>query len=159
MNEPIDTCKLDRNEQSDAAANKAMTQIAEQNDSRFVALDVFSRRYNRRRDDHLLDTAEYFLRGRLEMSGMVCNISHPVLISRMVSPYDSDLHHAHWSWGIAQAAVFRKLQYSGSAIKTQESGQLDFFKLTVVMAASSHFELRKVPPAPDHGRGTSCVSP
>jgi len=63
---PIQLCKLiksveeiqdkkDNAEQLDAAADEAMPQIAEQNDSRLVARDVGSCRYDQCRDDHLFD--------------------------------------------------------------------------------------------------------
>src|SRR5258708_116226 len=54
-------------EQLDAAANQAMTQITEQNDRRFVARDMGSRRYDQCRHDHPLDIREYFLAGFLDM--------------------------------------------------------------------------------------------
>src|SRR5260370_37773707 len=59
--------KEDHPEQLDAAANQAMTQIAEQNDRRLVARDMRARRDDQRPDDHLFDGTEYFLGSLLDM--------------------------------------------------------------------------------------------
>src|SRR6266851_4146788 len=75
---PFQPCKLietveeiqdkeDHPEQLDAAANQAMTQIAEQNDRRLVARDMRARRDDQRPDDHLFDVTEYFLGSLLDM--------------------------------------------------------------------------------------------
>src|ERR1700716_65721 len=75
---PVQLCKFieaveeiqnqqDDAEQLDPAANQAMTQIAEQNDSRLGARDMGSRRDDQRSDDHLFNIAEYFFGSLLDM--------------------------------------------------------------------------------------------
>jgi hypothetical protein len=60
----------DNAEQHDAAANEAMTQIAEQDDRRFSARNMRPRRYDQSADDHLFDVTENFLGGLLDMIGV-----------------------------------------------------------------------------------------
>jgi hypothetical protein len=104
--------KKDNTEQFDTAANQAMTQIAEQNDSRIVARDVCSRRNDQGPDDHLFDVTEYFLGARLDM------------LSVERKPPASGILHG-FSLRQRPASEF---QYNGSAIKVQDGGLPDFFK-------------------------------
>src|SRR3984893_1192098 len=78
---PVQPCKFietveeiqdqeDHPEQLDAAANQAMTQIAEQNDRRLVARDMRARRDDQRPDDHFFNVTEYFLGSLLDMLGV-----------------------------------------------------------------------------------------
>ena len=60
----------DNAEQFDAAADEAVTQIAEQNDGRLGARDMRSRRDDQRSHDQLFDMTEYLLGGLLDMLGV-----------------------------------------------------------------------------------------
>jgi hypothetical protein len=77
---PVQLCKLikaieeiqdkkDHPEQLDAAANQAVTQIAEQNDRRLAARDMGAGRDDQRPDYHFFDVTEYFLGSLLDMLG------------------------------------------------------------------------------------------
>ena len=57
-------------EQHDAAADEAMTQIAEQNDQRLCARYMGAGRYDQRSDNHFFDVREYFPGDRLDMFGI-----------------------------------------------------------------------------------------
>src|SRR5712692_2237790 len=76
---PVQPCKFietveeiqdqeDHPKQFNAAANQAMTQIAEQNDRRLVARDMRARRDDQRPDDHFFNMTEYFLGSLLDMA-------------------------------------------------------------------------------------------
>jgi hypothetical protein len=132
--------KEDHPEQLDAAADQAMTQIAEQNDRRLVARYMGSRRDDQRPDNHFFDVTEYFLGSLLDMLG----------VER--KPPGSDIHgFSLWlrpaSGGSAPVAwlkhrfsgfryrafqyrefQYREFQYTGSAIQPQESQSPDFSK-------------------------------
>src|SRR6266851_7535840 len=141
---PLQPCKLiktveeiqdqeDHPEQLDAAANQAMTQIAEQNDRRLVARDMRARRDDQRPDDHLFDVTEYFLGSLLDMLG-----AEPKPPASDIHGFSLGLRPA--SGGLAPVAwlkqrfsgfryrafQYREFQYTGSAIKPQESESPDF---------------------------------
>src|ERR1700716_4741334 len=64
--------KKDNAKQLDATPNEPKPQIAEQDDSRFVARDMCSRRDDQRSDDHLFDVSKYFLGALLDVLSVEC---------------------------------------------------------------------------------------
>jgi hypothetical protein len=112
----------DNAEQFDAAADEAVTQIAEQNDGRLGARDMRSRRDDQRSHDQLFDMTEYFPGGLLDMLGVE---RKPPAFDILHDFSFCGRHRTDWPDRVAQTATFRKFQYNGSAIKKQEGGSPD----------------------------------
>jgi Cysteine rich repeat len=132
---PIQLCKLiksveeiqdkkDNAEQLDAAADEAMPQIAEQNDSWLVARDVGSCRYDQSRDDHLFDVAEYFPGGLFDMLSVECK------------PLSSDIPHgfslrqrlASNGAGLELKAIFRSFNTTAPRSRSKNPDCVNFSK-------------------------------
>src|SRR5450432_1527261 len=143
---PVQPCKLietieeiqdqeDHPEQLDAAADQAVTQIAEQNDRRLVARDMGPRRDDQRPDDHFFDVTEYFLGSLLDM---LCVEPKPPAsdihdFSLWLRPASGRLAPVarlkQRFYGFRyQAFQYREFQYTGSAIKPQQRESPDFSK-------------------------------
>src|ERR1700738_4683959 len=156
---PVQLCKLiktveeiqdqeDHPEQLDAAANQAMTQIAEQNDRRLVARDMRARRDDQRPDDHFFDVTEYFLGSLFDM---LCVKPKPPAsdihrFSLRLRPAPDGLAPVAWlkqrfSGFRYRAFQYREFQYNGSALKPQESQSPDLCDVTGATPAT-HDQLK-----------------